>query len=85
MIYPDAFSRWDTQRMRQELQLQKLRARQEKRAAGQGTAAETVRRASLLPALEGATAICVEEVVPVTAFGRPLPVLEPEPFSLPWL
>ena len=59
MIYPDAFSRWDTQRMRQELQLQKLRARQEKRAAGQGTAAETVRRASLLPALEAATVICV--------------------------
>jgi len=77
--------RWDAQRMRQEAALQKLRARQEKRAAGQGTAAEAVPRASLLPALEAATAICVEEVVPVTVFGRPLPVLEPETFSLPWL
>jgi len=85
MICPDAWPRWDAQRMRQEAALQKLRARQEKRAAGQGAAAEAVPRASLLPALEAATAICVEEVVPVTVFGRPLPVLEPETFSLPWL
>lgn len=79
-------TRWDQQRLRQELQLQKLRARQEQRAAAKisSTTTSTV-GISLLPALEEATHIAVEEAVVVAAWGRPLPELLPQPFSLPWL
>ena len=45
----DNFIRWDMQRMRQEQQLQKLRARQEKQHAAQSKKEETT---SLLPSLE---------------------------------
>ena len=44
--------------MRQEQQLQKLRARQEKQHAAQTKKEETT---NLLPSLEAATHICVEE------------------------
>jgi len=74
--------RWDMQRMRQEQQLQKLRARQEKQHAAQSKKEETT---SLLPSLEAATHICVEEKIPVAAFGRPIPSLPYATFTLPWL
>merc|ERR1712004_943069 len=68
--------RWDAQRMRQE----KKTLDQSKSKADlncQGT--------SLLPALEEVTAICVEDAVPVSIFGRPLPDTGTVDFSLPWL
>jgi len=68
--------------MRQEQQLQKLRARQEKQHAAQTKKEETT---SLLPSLEAATHICVEEKIPVAAFGRPIPSLPHGTFSLPWV
>jgi len=74
--------RWDMQRMRQEQQLQKLRARQEKQHAAQTKKEETT---SLLPSLEAATHICVEEKIPVAAFGRPIPSLPHTTFCLPWV
>eukprot|EP00090_Calanus_glacialis_P026758 TRINITY_DN4205_c0_g1_i2.p1 TRINITY_DN4205_c0_g1~~TRINITY_DN4205_c0_g1_i2.p1 ORF type:complete len:111 (-),score=53.44 TRINITY_DN4205_c0_g1_i2:186-518(-) len=74
--------RWDMQRMRQEQQLQKLRARQEKQHAAQTKKEETT---SLLPSLEAATHICVEEKIPVAAFGRPIPSLPHSTFCLPWV
>jgi len=74
--------RWDMQRMRQEQQLQKLRARQEKQHAAQTKKEETT---SLLPSLEAATHICVEEKIPVAAFGRPIPSLPHANFNLPWV
>ena len=79
--------RWDAQRMRQEQQLQKLRARQEKKSLEQSKSKsdQNCQRTSLLPALEAATAICVEEAIPVSIFGRPLPDTGAEDFSLPWL
>ena len=80
-------SRWDAQRMRQEQQLQKLRARQEKKTLDQSKSKEDLncQGTSLLPALEEVTAICVEDVVPVSIFGRPLPDAGTVDFSLPWL
>ena len=80
-------SRWDAQRMRQEQQLQKLRARQEKKTQGQSKSKADLKcqGTSLLPALEEVTAICVEDVVPVSIFGRPLPDTGTVDFSLPWL
>ena len=59
-------SRWDAQRMRQEQQLQKLRARQEKKTLDQSKSKADLncQGTSLLPALEEVTAICVEDVVP---------------------
>ena len=82
-----ALRRWDAQRMRQEQQLQKLRARQEKKSLDQSKSKSDLncQRTSLLPALEAATAICVEEAIPVSIFGRPLPDTGAEDFSLPWL
>ena len=82
-----ALRRWDAQRMRQEQQLQKLRARQEKKSLDQSKSKSDLncQRTSLLPALELATAICVEEAIPVSIFGRPLPDTGAEDFSLPWL
>ena len=74
--------RWDMQRMRQEQQLQKLRANQEKKHAAQSKKEETT---SLLPSLEAATHICVEEKIPVAAFGRPIPSLPHTTFTLPWV
>ena len=82
--------------MREQQQLQKLRARQEK----QLTVAINKREAtaSLLPPLEviildtlksvnsfkGATHICVEERIPVAAFGHPVPTISQTSFKLPW-
>ena len=82
-----ALPRWDAQRMRQEQQLQKLRARQEKKSLEQSKSKSdsNCQRTSLLPALEAATAICVEEAIPVSIFGRPLPDTGAEDFNLPWL
>jgi hypothetical protein len=78
-------ARWDQQRLRQEAQLQKLRARQERKAAEMGRCVAVRAKPSLLPALEAATHICVESSLPVAAFGRPLPDLAQRPFALPWL
>jgi len=75
--------RWDLQRLREEQQLQRLRARQEK----QILAVNQLRKEelpSILPTLETATHICVGEYLPVSAFGRPLPVLPQSSFTLPW-
>ena len=79
--------RWDVQRMRQEQQLQKLRARQEKKTLDQSKSKADLKcqGTSLLPALEEVTAICVEDVVPISIFGRPLPDTATVDFSLPWL
>ena len=80
-------SRWDAQRMRQEQQLQKLRARQEKKTLDQSKSEADLNSqgTSLFPSLEEVTAICVEDVVPVSIFGRPLPDTGTVDFSLPWL
>ena len=61
--------------MRQEQQLQKLRARQEKKSLEQSKSKSDLncQRTSLLPALDEITTICVEEAIPVSIFGRPLP------------
>ena len=80
--FKTSFCRWDMQRMRQEQQLQKLRAREEKQHAAKSKKEETT---SLLPLLEAATHICVEEKIPVAAFGRPIPSLPHTIFSLPWM
>jgi len=74
--------RWDLQRMREQQQLQKLRARQEKQLSVAVNKREAT--ASLLPPLEGATHICVEERIPVAAFGHPVPTISQTSFKLPW-
>ena len=82
-----ALLRWDAQRMRQEEQLQKLRARQEKKSLGQSKSKSdfNCQRTSLLPALDEISTICVEENIPVSIFGWPLPDTGAKDFSLPWL
>ena len=77
--------RWDDQRLRQEQQLEKLRAKQEKKSPEQSKSKADKKRTSLLPALEEVKAICVQETIPVSIFGRPLPDIEAKDFSLPWL
>ena len=75
--------KWDAQRMRQEQQLQKLRARQEKKSLAKSDL--NCQRTSLLPALAEISTICVEKDIPVSIFGRPLPDTGANEFCLPWL
>ena len=77
-----ALNRWDAQRVRQEQQLQNLRARQEKKSLKQSKS--KCQPSSLLPALDEISTICVEEDIPVSIFGRPLPDTGAKAFSLPW-
>ena len=51
------------------------------------TLAKSKRFKSLLPDPQKLTHIVVEdkELVPGMAFGQPLPIMKPQPFSLPWL
>ena len=71
--------RWDAQQLREELQLQRLRARQEKQISRKDDAI------SLLPNIESATYVYVNDKIPVSAFGRPLPSLHQTSFTLPWM
>ena len=71
--------------MRREQQLQKLRARQEKKSLEQPIGKFNYLQESLLPAPEEAMVICVEEAISVSVFGRPLPDTGVEDFGLPWL
>lgn len=79
--------RWDLQRLREEQQLQKLRARQEKHIVGGMTGGQMRRKedTSLLPFIESAKYVQVTEDIPVAAFGRPLPDLPQTTFTLPWV
>ena len=77
--------RWDDQRLRRELQVQKLREKQEKKSLKQSKSESNRLCTSLLPDPEAATAICVQDTLPVTMFGRLLPDTEAKDFSLPWL
>jgi len=77
--------RWDLQRLREETQLQKLRARHEKHIlAGYGNLGKK-EDSSLLPFIESAKYIQVAEDIPVSAFGRPMPDLPQATFTLPWV
>ena len=69
--------------MRREQQLRELRERQEKKSLKQSKS--YFKCQSLLPALEAVTAICVQDTIPVSIFGRPLPDTGAEDFNLPWL
>ena len=77
--------RWGDQRLRRELQVQKLREKQEKKSLKQSKSESNRLCTSLLPDPEAATAICVQDTLPVTMFGRLLPDTEAKDFSLPWL
>ena len=66
---------------REEKELQKLLAQQKQ----QGVAKNRDRGRTLLPVLEEATHITVEDTVPVSVFGRSLPDMKSSCFSLPWI
>lgn len=76
--------RWDLQRLREEQQLQRLRARQEKQICPVNSNKRDD-SSSLLPCIENASYVYVDEKIPVSAFGRPLPSLPQTSFSLPWM
>jgi len=76
--------RWDLQRLREEQQLQRLRARQEKQICPVNSNKRDD-SSSLLPCIENASHVNVDEKIPVSAFGRPLPSLPQTSFSLPWM
>merc|ERR1711893_430347 len=77
--------RWDLQRLREEQQLQKLRARQEKHILGGLGNLGKKEDSSLLPFIESAKYVQVAGDIPVSAFGRPLPDLPQTTFTLPWV
>jgi len=77
--------RWDLQRLREEQQLHKLRARQEKHILGGFGNLGKKEDSSLLPFIESAKYVQVAVDIPVSAFGRPLPDLPQTTFALPWV
>lgn len=70
--------RWDIQRLKD---LQLLRKRQMKEEASQAKAQDIV---TFLPRTDRALYIEVNDMVPVSAFGYPLPALQTVEFHLPW-
>ena len=70
---------------REEKELQKLVARQKLKSAAKNSDREGEQGRSLLPILEEATHIQVEDTVPVSVFGRQLPDMESSCFSLSWM
>ena len=89
--------RWDMQRLRQQRQVERLRAR-----SSDGPVAENAKTPSkaeqatvdeggqgwtrtFYPDPDRATHIVVEDSLPVAAFGFPLPDLTEKPFCPPWL
>lgn len=93
--------KWDIQRMREQRHVEKLRARYDDASGGNvtlngGSNSTPVLNClsnfnnlkpdrSLLPQPELATHIMVAEDLPVTAFGYPVPILQKQGFSLPWI
>lgn len=74
--------RWDVQRIREQRQLERLRQRQRK---GEGGDDETEELTTFWPHPDEVQYIQVAEMLPVSAFGCPLPYFKPTEFSLPWL
>ena len=70
---------------REEKELQKLVARQKLKSAAKNSDRAGEQGRSLLPVLEEATHIQVEDTVPVSVFGRQLPDMESSCFSLSWM
>ena len=76
---------WDLRRIREQIKLQRLRARAEMQNAAPVTKKSKYYITSLLPSLSNATHIQVDENIPVSCFGKSLPVLHETDFVLPFL
>ncbi|KAK8772418.1 hypothetical protein V5799_024338 [Amblyomma americanum] len=74
--------KWDMQRMREEQQMERLRRKQ---LRSQPEERPPACPRSFCGHLRNVHRIEVVEALPVVAFGQPLPDLEPEEFSVPWL
>ncbi|KAH3795950.1 male-specific lethal 1-like 1 [Dreissena polymorpha] len=73
--------RWDNQRTREEMMYERLREKQEpkhKRLKPEDPIE------SFFPVLDDITHIEVVDMIPVTAFGQPIPFPKQESFNLPW-
>lgn len=87
--------RWDIQRIREQVTIQRLKARYEQPdyLFKPGSSSSTTRkppdppteRETIYPDPENITHVCVQSTIPVCAFGLPLPKLPPQEFSIPWL
>ncbi|XP_016127421.1 male-specific lethal 1-like 1, partial [Sinocyclocheilus grahami] len=74
--------RWDIQRIREQRMFQRLQQRMNRRKVIQESEPELL---SFYPDSEDVESIMVAPVLPVVAFGRPLPNLKQQNFDLPWL
>uniref|UniRef100_UPI00358FD683 male-specific lethal 1 homolog isoform X2 n=1 Tax=Myxine glutinosa TaxID=7769 RepID=UPI00358FD683 len=74
--------RWDIQRIREQRQLQKLRERTFRK---EGVPEPEPEMLSFFPEPEDVEILEVTPLLPVVAFGRPIPRLSPQDFELPWL
>lgn len=71
--------RWDMQALREQKRLERLRRRMEPEAEKPPTCLRT-----FCGSLRNVQVIEVVGVLPVVAFGQPIPDVEPTDFSLPW-
>nr|XP_033774234.1 male-specific lethal 1 homolog [Geotrypetes seraphini] len=74
--------RWDIQRIREQRILQRLQLRMYKRKGIQESEPEIT---SFFPEPDDVESLVITPLLPVVAFGRPLPKLTPQNFELPWL
>ncbi|XP_077773417.1 male-specific lethal 1 homolog [Podarcis muralis] len=74
--------RWDIQRIREQRILQRLQLRMYKKKGIQESEPEVT---SFFPESDDVESLLITPYLPVVAFGRPLPKLNPQNFELPWL
>ncbi|XP_076255542.1 uncharacterized protein LOC143193296 isoform X1 [Rhynchophorus ferrugineus] len=77
--------RWDFQRIREQRVIEKLKQRQERIGSGSKGDNDQDSFGTLCPKLEDIRYLEVEEDLPVSAFGHPIPRLDFNNFILPWL
>ncbi|RDD42583.1 Male-specific lethal 1-like protein [Trichoplax sp. H2] len=83
--------RWDLQRIREEQLKENLRRRSEEKSTSKTLpksrkrkSLEEQRITSFDPSVNNIKGICVEDTIPVVAFGSTIPIFPSSEFSLPW-
>ncbi|XP_030750113.1 uncharacterized protein LOC115877900 [Sitophilus oryzae] len=77
--------RWDVQRIREQRVIEKLKQRQERVGSGSKGENDSDSPTSLWPNLEDIKYLEVNDELPVSAFGHPVPKVNYNNFQLPWL
>ncbi|KAL3283628.1 hypothetical protein HHI36_006767 [Cryptolaemus montrouzieri] len=77
--------RWDVQRIREQRVIEKLKQRQERIDSHLKTSTSSGMDAPFWPTLDDIKFLEINEDLPISAFGVPIPKVMPSEFILPWL